>query len=196
LTWWQTSSERARQVEQAARQEALRAQNTAVQVYLDQMSTLMLEMDLRGSEAGSEVRNIAQARTSAVLQAVEAENLRILLQFLSDAGLIQRVEEKPPILSLDRIDFSDADLRNIALSGSNLSFANLSDADLSAANLSDANLRKAVLRRANLSRANLSGATGFSNEQIAATESLEGATMPDGQKYENWPQKDAESQYQ
>jgi uncharacterized protein YjbI with pentapeptide repeats len=148
-------------------------------------------MDLRGSEAGSEVRNIAQARTSAVLQAVEAENLRILLQFLSDAGLIQRVEEKPPILSLDRIDFSDADLRNIALSGSNLSFANLSDADLSAANLSDANLRKAVLRRANLS-----GATGFSNEQIAATESLEGATMPDGQKYENWPQKDAESQYQ
>jgi hypothetical protein len=42
LTWWQTSSERARQVEQAARQEALRAQNTAVQVYLDQMSTLML----------------------------------------------------------------------------------------------------------------------------------------------------------
>jgi uncharacterized protein YjbI with pentapeptide repeats len=275
LTWWQTSSERARQAEEAASQEALRAQNTAVQVYLDQMTTLMLEQDLRGSDVDSEVRTIAQARTSAVLQAVESQNLRTLLQFLSDARLIQRVDGNRPIISLDRVDLSDSDLRNIALNGSNLSFAILSEADLRDATLSDAtlsdailqhadlggadlreadlrganlsyanlrfadlreadlreanlsyanlrgaklsgadlkgaNLRFADLRRANLSDtylpfadlsdayvggadlsyanlsyANLSGVTGLTGKQIAATESLEGATMPDGQKYED-----------
>jgi uncharacterized protein YjbI with pentapeptide repeats len=150
LTWWQTSSERARQVEEAAQQEALRAQNTAVQVYLDQMTTLMLEEDLRSSDVDSEVRTIAQARTSAVLRAVEPENQRTLLQFLSDARLIQRVDENLPVISLDRVDLSDSDLRDIALSGANLRFAELRGADLRDADLSDANLTGAELRGAEL----------------------------------------------
>jgi uncharacterized protein YjbI with pentapeptide repeats len=37
-----------------------------------------------------------------------------------------------------------------------------------------------------LRHANLSGADGWTEEQLAATESLEGATMPNGQKYEDW----------
>jgi hypothetical protein len=159
VTWWQTSSERARQVEEAARQEALRAQNTALQAYLDRMTTLMLEKDLRASEVDSEVRTIAQARTSAVLRAVEPENQRTLLQFLSDARLIQQVDEnRLPIISLDHVGLSASDLRNIALSGSNLSFADLSDANLSGANLSEADLSDANLSGANLSGANLSHA--------------------------------------
>jgi uncharacterized protein YjbI with pentapeptide repeats len=217
LTWWQTSSERAKEAEQAARQEALRAQNTAIQAYLDQMSTLMLQTNLRTSDEDSEVRTIAQARTSAVLQAVEPENQRTLLQFLSDASLIQQGEKNPPIISLDRADLSTSDLRYIVLRGADLSFANLGDANLSFANLGDANLssanlsgatlfrtnlsgadlRFADLRFANLSGAslsgadlnfaNLSGATGVTNEELEAqTQSLEGATMPDGQKYEDW----------
>jgi hypothetical protein len=32
----------------------------------------------------------------------------------------------------------------------------------------------------------LSGARGLTREKIAAAKSLEGATMPDGQKYEEW----------
>jgi len=158
LTWWQTSSERARLVEEAARQEELRAQNTAVQDYLDQMTTLMLEDDLRSSDVDSEVRTIAQARTSAVLRAVEPENQRTLLQFLSDARLIQRVDENLPIISLDRVGLSDSDLRDIALSGADLRFANLRSANLSGANLSNANLSGANLSGAYLLNANLSGA--------------------------------------
>jgi hypothetical protein len=86
LTWWQTSSERTRLAEEAARQEALRAQYTAVQAYIDQMTSLVLQEDLRSS---NDVQTIAQARTSGVLQAVEPENQRTLLQFLSEANLIQ-----------------------------------------------------------------------------------------------------------
>ena len=54
-------------------------------------------------------------------------------------------------------------------------------ATLSWANLSDASLSGAILRRAILSYAE-----GVTNEQLAEAESLEGATMPDGQKYEDW----------
>ena len=202
LTWWQTSSERARLVEEAARQEELRAQNTAVQDYLDQMTTLMLEDDLRSSDVDSEVRTIAQARTSAVLRAVEPENQRTLLQFLSDARLIQRVDENLPIISLDRVGLSDSDLRDIALSGADLRFANLRSANLSGANLSNANLSGAnlsgaYLLNANLSgadlsganlsgailsEADLSGAKGVTKEQLEEQPViLRGVRMPDGE---------------
>jgi uncharacterized protein YjbI with pentapeptide repeats len=54
----------------------------------------------------------------------------------------------------------------------NLSHSDLTDADLTDADLSLANLRDAV------------GVTKEQLEQQAA--SLEGATMPNGQKYEDW----------
>jgi len=182
LTWWQTSSERARLVEEAARQEELRAQNTAVQDYLDQMTTLMLEDDLRNSGVNSEVRNIAQARTSAVLRAVEPENQRTLLQFLSDARLIQRVDNLP-IISLDRVDLSDSDLHDIALSGADLRDADLRDADLRDADLRGADLSSgANLSDANHSGAYLSGAKGVTKEQYEEwSVTLKGARMPDGE---------------
>jgi uncharacterized protein YjbI with pentapeptide repeats len=54
--------------------------------------------------------------------------------------------------------------------------------DLSGADLSGANLREAEL-----SGAHLSGARGITNEQLEQqAKSLEGAIMPDGQKYEDW----------
>jgi uncharacterized protein YjbI with pentapeptide repeats len=47
-------------------------------------------------------------------------------------------------------------------------------------------LSGADLRGANLSRADLSGAKRISNEELEQeAESLEGATMPNGQKYED-----------
>ena len=45
----------------------------------------------------------------------------------------------------------------------------------------------AILSGANLSGANLSGAVGITSEELEQqAKSLEGATMPDGQKYEDW----------
>ena len=83
---------------------------------------------------------------------------------------------------------SRADLRATVLRGVNLSGARLSKADLSRANLSGANLSEASLNEANLS--NVRGITDEKLEQQAS--SLKGATMPDGQLYEDWL-KDRES---
>jgi len=59
--------------------------------------------------------------------------------------------------------------------------ANLSWAFLSGANLETALLGEADLRGADLGEANLSGAQGWTDDQLKAARSLEGATMPDGQ---------------
>jgi uncharacterized protein YjbI with pentapeptide repeats len=77
---------------------------------------------------------------------------------------------------------SRADLRASVLRGVDLSGARLSKADLSRADLSRANLSEASLKEANLS--NVRGVTDEELEQQAT--SLEGATMPNGQKYEDW----------
>jgi uncharacterized protein YjbI with pentapeptide repeats len=88
--------------------------------------------------------------------------------------------------SLLGIDLSGANLRNADLSGANLSGADLSRVDLSRADLSRARLRGANLRGAILRGAILRGAKGWTEEQLTAAKSLERATMPDGQKYEDW----------
>src|SRR5919112_1664572 len=112
---------------------------------------------------------------------------------LSDAGL-------------SHADLSGTIVPNADLSGADLSHADLSCSrverhrsgpavltvvgglcsDLSGANLSDANLWFADLHDADLRKANLRGATALTDEKIAAARSLKGATMPNGQKYEDW----------
>ena len=85
-----------------------------------------------------------------------------------------------------RTDLRRADLRRADLRRAILSNAVLMGADLSEVNLSMANLSGVDLRQADLSRANLSGAFGWTEEQFRAASSLESATMPNGQKYEEW----------
>jgi uncharacterized protein YjbI with pentapeptide repeats len=75
------------------------------------------------------------------------------------------------------------DIRGRSASG--LLETDLSGANLSGANLSRADLHGANLQRANLQEANLEGAQ-VTDGQLADTRSLQGATMPDGQKYEDW----------
>ncbi len=72
----------------------------------------------------------------------------------------------------------------------NLEHANLWGADLGGVVLLEAiarraNLRGADLQEANLQEADLRGAK-VTDEQLANTRSLQGATMPNGQKYEDW----------
>jgi uncharacterized protein YjbI with pentapeptide repeats len=117
--------------------------------YLDQISYLLLEKDLRNSEENSDVRTLARARTRTVLGRLDPSRKTAAMQFLVEAELVQRVENREPI---------------IRLSG-----ANLSDADLSGADLSSA-----------------TGVTNEELEQQAESNGLEGATMPNGQKYEDW----------
>jgi uncharacterized protein YjbI with pentapeptide repeats len=98
-------------------------------------------------------------------------------------------------VNLERAELQGADLSGAFLSEADLSGADLTDVDLSNAEglweegthlwKRGAGLNDADLSNANLSGANLKGADVI-EEQLAECNSLEGATMPNGQKYEEW----------
>ena len=77
---------------------------------------------------------------------------------------------------------------NVAvLSGADLRGADLRGAVLATADLRDADVSKASLSGTYLGGANLSGAKGITNEELEQqAKSLKSATMPNGQKYEDW----------
>src|SRR5215218_5242752 len=66
----QTENKRAAAERELADQ---RAQDEALQAYLDQMGGLLLERDLRASEKGTEVRTLARARTLTVLERLDGD---------------------------------------------------------------------------------------------------------------------------
>jgi uncharacterized protein YjbI with pentapeptide repeats len=175
----QTNREQHKRDSQIANQ---RAQDAAVQAYLDQMSQLLTDIDrpLKRSQPGDDLSALARARTLTVLPGLDGERKRRVLRFLYESGLI--VKDRP-ILNLWRADLNwivqveayllGADLHGVHLSyaklygnnlrGSDLSGADLihthlHGADLSEADLSGAILHQAILRGADLSGADLSGA--------------------------------------
>jgi Pentapeptide repeats (8 copies) len=83
-------------------------------------------------------------------------------------------------------NLSGADLNGAYLRGTNLTETNLRGANLSRADLIGINLSKACLCGTNLGGADLSVATGWTEKQLTLAKSLKGATMPNGQKYEDW----------
>jgi uncharacterized protein YjbI with pentapeptide repeats len=282
--------------------EEERAQNAALQAYLDQMNPLILEEGLLGSEEGDTVYTLAKARTTTVLAQLNGVHNQAVTRFLFESGLLRKpallakadlqdaklhkavleganladtqlnranltdavlvdadfyAEEKVgkstqtitadltradlsratllganlsgcylkeatltdatlQSADLSSADLQGADLSHTALQGANLSPAtvpgsppglspkiptNLTDSDLRDAALQGANLSSAVLQNANLTDADLteanltdaflkdadlSEARGWTIEQLTAARSLEGATMPHGQKYEEW----------
>jgi pentapeptide repeat protein len=136
--------------------EEQRAQDAALQAYLDQMSGLLLEENLRDSWEGSEARRLARARTLTVLGRLSPDRKGSVVRFLYESALIQ---EGNPIVDLATADLSNADLSpTFDLKTANLSDANLRGADLKTAYLSDANLTSANLSNADLSYADLSNA--------------------------------------
>jgi hypothetical protein len=107
IGFWFTAQQDARQQKtEKKRAEAeqklavQRAQDEALQAYLDQMSNLLLERNLRESAlgsnlpesaSGSEVRTLARARTLTVLSRLNSARKARLLQFLYETGLLQAV---------------------------------------------------------------------------------------------------------
>jgi uncharacterized protein YjbI with pentapeptide repeats len=199
-----------------------RAQDEAVQAYLDQMGQMLLSEDrpLRQPNEGAEARTLARARTLTVLTRVDGERKRSVMQFLYESNLIDKDDAalkldganlsgaKLARANLNKAGLSGANLREADLSGANLQEADLHNSDLRGAdlggrpfhimiasievilvmaetNLTGANLRDADLEGANLRGANFTNAT-VTDEQLLSAISLEGATMPNGQKYENW----------
>jgi uncharacterized protein YjbI with pentapeptide repeats len=112
---------------------------------------------------------------------------RNLLQFLYEACLIKRGIK---IIDLSGADLRKAYLHNLDLINADLRGADMKGANLSESKLSEADLRGSMLRGADLSGADLSGADlhqakEWTEDQLTAAH-LEGATMPNGQKYEDW----------
>jgi uncharacterized protein YjbI with pentapeptide repeats len=143
--------------------EEQRAQDAALQAYLDQMSQLMLEGDLRNSQEDSEVRTLARARTQTILARLDSRRKGSVVQFLYEASLI---DKERPVVSLSGVSLRGADLSGLDLKGANLIGADLTDTDLEGADLSEADLSEADLIRADLSWAVLSG-TDLSGAELS-----------------------------
>jgi uncharacterized protein YjbI with pentapeptide repeats/drug/metabolite transporter superfamily protein YnfA len=183
-----------------------RAQDEALQAYLDQIGQMLLDKEkpLRQSNEADEVRTLARARTLTVLERLDGDRKGSVARFLYESGLINRDRtttiETAPIVNLKK-----ADLRGAILSRTNLELANLYRADLKRANLRGAVLSQASLFRADLKEADLRGTdmrntilyfadleeanllnAKVTREQLEEAKSLDRATMPDGQKYEEW----------
>jgi hypothetical protein len=211
--------------------EERRAQDEALQAYLDNMSGMPIpsneQPSLYDDPVPDSLRTVTRARTLTVLPRLGGDRKARVVQFLYESGLITK--DKVIVDLLKGADLRGADLRGANLSEAGLSEANLSEAGLSYANLSKAdsqgarlikadlshadlgdaklsladlgdaklskaNLRGAGLSGADLSGADLSGATGWTEEQLDLAKSLKGATMPDGQKYEDWLESKANAE--
>src|SRR5215213_1028450 len=125
FTWQQNAQQQKLETQRAEADRELadlRAQDEALQVYLDQMSDLLLEKNLRKSKGGSEVRTLARARTLTVLGRLDEAHKRSVAQFLVEAFLIQdkscTVLPCKPVISLE-----GADLEGVYFGGTALETA-------------------------------------------------------------------------
>lgn len=128
---------------------------TALHTYINNMSELLLHEKLRSSTNEDEVQKIARVRTLTILRGLDADRKASVLQFLHEAGLI---DKNKCIIDLSEAQLLEANLHGANLRGTDLHETNLSGANLSYANLLYTNLRGANLTSAKLSEANLRGA--------------------------------------
>jgi len=153
----QQSEVEKRRLEAEQHIEEQRAQDEALQTYLEQMGQMLLDKDrpLRQSKKGDEVQLLARARTVTILRRLDSARNRDILQFLREARLVpsNKYEIQEHIVRLDNSNLSKADLR-----GANLDSFDLRGTDLSGADLRDARLPWSYLPYAKLNGANLRGA--------------------------------------
>src|SRR5215208_4290398 len=91
---WQLAENENQRAEAERELAEQRAQDEALQAYLDQMGGLLLESDLRKSKEDSEVRSVARARTLTVLSRLDPSRKTAIIQFLVEAELVQRTAGK------------------------------------------------------------------------------------------------------
>jgi uncharacterized protein YjbI with pentapeptide repeats len=152
--WIFTRKQRERDVSLALEQ----AQNEALRAYLDQMSDLMIDQQLGRARKDKDsledqVRQVAQARTIAILMGLDGRHKRRPLKLIYELELINKGDNILDLKNagLDHADFSECSLRRAHLRGADLRVSDLSGADLRESDLTEADLRGADLRRADLS---------------------------------------------
>ena len=160
--------------------EEQRAQDAALQAYLDQMGQMLLDKDrpLRQSKEGDEVRTLAKARTVTILRRLDSSRNSDVLQFLREARLVptNRYDFQEHIITLNASNLSHADLTGVNLDSFDLQGTDLSGADLADAYLAWSFLRNARLKGANMQGADLHGDTDLSQADLRDAD-LSGAIL-------------------
>jgi len=174
---WFNRQQRERELEIAREQRERevkiseqRAQDEALQAYLDELTLLLVTKHDQGQklmrmQVDDEVRQVIQARSEPLLRSFSAPRRWSLILFLSVMGLLTRERPFVSLVGTDLrgIDGRGAPLESVDLRGANLSGADLSEANLplailAEADLVEADLSKAYLVEADLSKADLTGA--------------------------------------
>ncbi len=129
------------------------------------------------------IRKLRSPNNRQVLEAIEELRARGWLE----EGVLMGI----PLLHVhfEGADLFNANLRGVDFHQAHLQGCNLARADLTGAKLTRADLRgadfsKAVLKEADLYKADLREARNLTDEQLAETKRLWGATMPDGSVYD------------
>jgi uncharacterized protein YjbI with pentapeptide repeats len=150
---WFNRQQRERELQIADR----RAQDEALQAYLDQMSDVLIPNEGRPSlydkDPPDSLRSVARARTLTVLPRLDGDRKARVVQFLYEVDLITRGRLVIQLAGADlrRAILADAKLRKIHLASLNLSEADLRNADLREAVLTGIDLTGAILVGANVS---------------------------------------------
>lgn len=146
--------------------------------YLEDITELLLEKNLRQSATDSEVQMVARIKTLNTVRRLDGESKGQLLKFLYEADLIGKCQiDRNRLIVLDKnkdcqqaiLHFKNASLDRtsvpsailfpgIDLRGAELSQAFLVGTDLTNAQLQEANLKEASLDRALLNDADLTSA--------------------------------------
>ena len=135
-----------------------RQREAVLQSYLDKMSDLIIEKNLRPSPNPTDdaprdnVFIVAQALTINTLRQLDTHRKNILFQFLRSSGLHKFIL---CVASMTELDLSQTLMFKINLIKTDLYRANLQGANLHHTNLAEANLNWADLSRANLEKAEL-----------------------------------------
>src|SRR5215217_8341187 len=136
-----------------------RAQDEALQAYLDQMSDMLIpnndQPSLSDEHPPESLKTVARARTLTVLPRLDSGRKARVVQFLHESGLIHRDRA---VIDLSGADLRETDLREANLRGANLRGTDLRGTDLRGTDLCEADLSRAHLSRADLSRVYLGGA--------------------------------------
>ena len=119
-----------------------RDRESALNAYVDQVSSLLLERGLRSSNAGDEIRDVTRARTLMLLQRLDGKRKAALLGYLHGSGLIQTPN---PVVNLTSANFNQADFTDAVLPGIDLSGIQCQQANFTRANFTGANFVGCVI---------------------------------------------------
>jgi Pentapeptide repeats (8 copies) len=144
-------------LQQSDNTRQLRSQQnqTTLDNYLNQMSTMILNYNLPATKKGTPVNNLAIGLTDTTVRDLDGGRRGTLIRYLWEQGLIN---VPVPVLNLYVIDLNRVDFAEANLFGIDLATDFLTDADLAGARAEHADLSGVDMYRADLRGTNLTGA--------------------------------------